>query len=83
MTNNRSAAAKKREAQKKIDRIAIAVKESVRFELEAVLDYLWHDESRHYSEGDQPEGHIFESLVDVANWLDGTPNKAPADHLEE
>ena len=39
-----------------------------RQDIKIVLDYLWHDEERHYREwGGYPKGHIFRVLKRLAN----------------
>jgi hypothetical protein len=48
-----------------------------------LLKYNWQDELEHYQEcqdapGPRLDGHIFNALVEVDNWLNGT-NKTPAE----
>ena len=40
--------------------------EQVEKDLKAVLEYLWHDEKRHYSEGGYRKNHIFRVLKRLA-----------------
>lgn len=43
----------------------------VRDSLEAILEYLWHDEERHYAISDDPNAsHIFEHLRVIREWLE-------------
>lgn len=35
------------------------------------LEYLWEDEQAHYRLARKPEGHVFESLRVIREWLDG------------
>jgi len=54
--------------------------------LKTILDYMWAPELSHYdneikSEG-QSEGHVFEYMVAVRNWLDGT-EKTPEEMVRE
>jgi len=47
--------------------------DDVRTAMESLVEYLWHDERRHYEETAPAyrERHIFASLVTLRNWLDG------------
>ncbi|MBI4706375.1 MAG: hypothetical protein HY761_00415 [Candidatus Omnitrophica bacterium] len=38
-------------------------------DIKAVLDYLWHDEKRHYQESKYCSKHIFRTLVRLAKTI--------------
>lgn len=49
--------------------------------IQKLLEYNWADEFRDYREQEEGrEVHIFHTLVELANFIDGT-EYAPTDHL--
>jgi hypothetical protein len=61
------------------------MEQRVREAIAALVDYSWTDEKRDYAENppDEPGRghHIFERLVEVDNWLNGTTYTA-GDHFK-
>jgi hypothetical protein len=51
-----------------------------------VLEYSWHDELKDaeemVEENDGFEGHVFNHLVTINNWLSGL-NKTPEEYIQE
>lgn len=41
----------------------------IKEEIEKILDYVYEDEERHYSESDKPKDHIFNTIKRVKDWL--------------
>jgi|CXWL01.1.fsa_nt_gi hypothetical protein len=50
--------------------------------IQRILDYLWKDEERHFSEQDDEsilhEHHIFHDLVKTRTWLDAVKERTDA-----
>lgn len=44
--------------------------------LNALIEYLWRDEQKHWEESDRPKAHIFHDVQIVAAWLHETSEGA-------
>lgn len=40
-------------------------------DIERVVEYLWRDEFKHWEEDDNPQEHVFHSVNNLKNYLEG------------
>ena len=44
--------------------------DSIKKDLQKIVDYMWRDEFKDWEEKENPKDHIFHAFNDVKNWLE-------------
>ena len=48
---------------------SLKLEKNLKKEIGKVVDYLWHDEEKHWEEDGKPRNHIFIAVRRINNWL--------------